>query len=101
MTGAAAVLVCVLDVLGRSPGTLPPIEFVAFPPPDVSVNAEAFVREDSGVISVITSTAAFREANCLNRRSMYKLASILIHEDTTCDTDPLSGRRTRHSLARC
>jgi hypothetical protein len=77
----AAILVCVLDVLGRSAGSLPPIELVAVGPTEVSRNAEAFVRLPLDRIYLITSTAAFRSARCENRRSLFKLASIIIHEE--------------------
>ena len=81
MTAAASVLVCAIELLGRSPRTLPPIEIVEFRPPDVSVNAEAFVRYGSGTISVVASAPAYRDADCYDRRSMLKLASILAHEE--------------------
>jgi hypothetical protein len=81
LTGAASVLVCVIELLGRSQRSMPPIELVAFPPSDVSANAEAFVREGSASISLVTSTQAFRQADCGDRRSMFKLASILAHEE--------------------
>jgi hypothetical protein len=81
LTVAASVLVCVIELLGRSPRSLPPIELVAFPPPDVSRNAEAFVRDGSGTISLVTSAPAFRDADCYDRRSMLKLASVLVHEE--------------------
>jgi hypothetical protein len=81
MTGAAAVLVCAIELLGRSPASMPPIEMVASPPLDVSPNADAFVRTDNATIHVVTSTAAFKNARCGNRRSLLKLASILVHEE--------------------
>ncbi len=46
------VLVCALELLGRSAAALPPIELVAGPPPGAAANVEAFVRAGSGVISL-------------------------------------------------
>lgn len=79
--GAFAVLLCALDVLGRSPGTLPPFKFVALPPPGVSANAEGFVRTGEPVIYIVTSAPAFRDARCEVRRSMMRLASVVAHEE--------------------
>ena len=81
MTAAASVLVCVIELLGRSPRSMPPIELVPFPPRGVSLNAEGFVRHNSGTISVVTSAPAYRDADCYDRRSMLKLASVLVHEE--------------------
>jgi hypothetical protein len=80
--GAAAVLVCALNLLGRSGASMPPVELVAQRPPDVSANADAFVRHGSGIISVLTDTATFRSAECGPPlgTSLLKLASILAHE---------------------
>ena len=78
--GTAALLVCLLDLLGGSAVNMPPVEFVAQRPPDVSKNAEAFVRRGSGVISVLTDTDTFRSARCGPGKPLMKLASILAHE---------------------
>src|SRR4051812_43789231 len=56
MLTAAAVLACALDLLGRSPSTVPPIEFVSTIPPGVSRNAQAFLRRDPDVIVFVTSS---------------------------------------------
>lgn len=81
MTSAAAVLVCAIGLLNRSPASLPPIQVVDTPPPGVSDNADAFVRRGEATIFVIRSSAAFRNARCGNHRSLRKLASILVHEE--------------------
>jgi hypothetical protein len=60
---------------------MPPVALVAFPPADVSPNAEAFVRKGSPTIHVITSSPAFRQARCENSRTLLKLASVLAHEE--------------------
>jgi hypothetical protein len=61
---------------------MPPIELVAQRPPDVSKNADAFVRGGSGIISVLTDTETFQSAECgpPPGTSLLKLASILAHE---------------------
>jgi hypothetical protein len=81
LTGPTAVLVCAIELLGRTPASMPPIELVEVPPIGVSRNAEAFVRHNEGIIYVVTSTSAFRDASCLRARSLIKLASILAHEE--------------------
>lgn len=81
MTTPTAALICALDLLGRSMNTMPPIEFLAAPPPHVSPRTEAFVSRSTRTITLITSAAAFRDARCENRESLAKLASILVHEE--------------------
>jgi hypothetical protein len=78
------VLVCALGLLGRSASTLPPIQLIAAPPAGVAANVEAFVRAGSGVISVLTSTETFEEAQrseCRAYDVVAKLASIVAHEE--------------------
>ena len=86
MWSAEAVVVCALALLTRSAASLPPIHFVAIPPPDVSQQAEAYVRPGDPRIFLVTSSDVFRRA----QRSMYrcgdldahrKLASVIIHEE--------------------
>ena len=86
MGTAASVLACALSVLGRSEASMPPIELIDMAPPDVSLNAEAFVRRDTGTIYLITSSAVFKNAatvrdQCGYSDAMRKLASILAHEE--------------------
>lgn len=81
MTAAAAVLVCAIEILGRSPASMPQIELVATRPADVSANADAFVRDTADVIYVVTASDAFANARCGSQRSMMKLASIIAHEE--------------------
>jgi hypothetical protein len=86
MTSAAAVLVCVLTVLGRSPSSMPPIELVDTPPPDVSPQAQAFVRRGTPTIYLLTSTPVFKEAArardaCGAYQELRILAAILVHEE--------------------
>jgi hypothetical protein len=84
MGSAERVLVCVLSVLGRSVESLPPIHFVAAPPPGVSRHAEAYVT--SGTIHLVTSAPVFQRVQrasgwCGDLEARRKLASIVIHEE--------------------
>ena len=85
MWTAASVLACALSVLGRSESSMPPIELIELPPPEVSVGAEAYVRRDTQTIYVITSSRVFRDAMASRSRcesiEVRKLASILAHEE--------------------
>jgi hypothetical protein len=85
MTDAAAVVLCALALLGRSPETMPRIELVDLVMLDHVTDGmspiEGYVIRGSGTISVVTSSAAFRTARCGRRRSLLKLASILAHEE--------------------
>jgi hypothetical protein len=78
------VLVCALELLGRSVAALPPIDLIAVPPPGVAANVDAFVRAGSGVISLVTTTEAFAEARrseCRSYDAVAKVASIVAHEE--------------------
>src|SRR5262245_56629662 len=79
--GSITVLVCALELLGRSASSMPPIKVLALPPADVSANAEGFVRTNENVIYVLASGVAYRQADCNQRRSLLKLASVLVHEE--------------------
>jgi hypothetical protein len=86
MTSAASVLVCALSLLGRSPESLPDIELLDVPPPDVSANAEAFVDQKTRTIYILTTSAAFRAVRespyvCGSTQGLRKLASIIVHEE--------------------
>ena len=86
MWSAAAVLVCALDVLGRSLATLPPITLIDVPPRGASEGVEAFVRAGENRIYLVTSSAVYRHAQaarqrCGNRDSVRKIASIIVHEE--------------------
>ena len=86
MWSAETVLVCALTLLGRGAGSFPPIEFLTVAPPDVSVQAEAYVRINDPHIYVITTRGAFQRLQrskdrCGDLESARKLASILVHEE--------------------
>jgi hypothetical protein len=89
MSTAAVVLVCALEVLGRSADRLPPIRILDTPPSAVSANANAFVNPDEGVIYLIASAPAFRMAqaeepspgHCSGREAVKMVASIIVHEE--------------------
>jgi hypothetical protein len=84
---AEAVLVCALTLLGRGVSSFPPIDLVATVPADVSPAAEAFVRINSGRISLVTTSSTFRRLQqardkCGDVMAARKIASILVHEET-------------------
>lgn len=86
MTTAATVLVCALELLGRSADSLPRIELLDVRPPRASVNAEAFVDPRASTIYVLTTSEVFRAAQraptrCGNLEALRKLASIIAHEE--------------------
>lgn len=78
MASAAAVLVCVLNLLGRP---MPPIVLLDVLPPDASRNAEAFVRRNPDTIYLMTTTSVFDDARRGRLQAWKKLASILVHEE--------------------
>ena len=86
MWTAATVIVCALDLLGRSAGTFPPIRLIDGPPPGASANVEGFVLSGDRTIYLVTSSSAFRDAEtsqsrCGNRAAIRKIASVLVHEE--------------------
>jgi hypothetical protein len=86
MTPAATVLVCALELLHRSPASLPPIELLDVRPVRASVNAEAFVDPATATIYILTTSEVFRAAlqsdtRCGSLDAIRKLASIIIHEE--------------------
>jgi hypothetical protein len=86
MFTAAAVVVCALDLLGRSMTSTVPIKFLDAPPRGASQNAEAFVTSNPDTIYLITSAAAFRDAQngrteWLRREGCLKIASVIVHEE--------------------
>jgi hypothetical protein len=86
MWSAATVLVCALDLLGRSASSFPPIVLLDVRPPHVSALAEGFVQADVDTIFVLTSTSAFRNVQessnkCGDVNAVRKIASVLVHEE--------------------
>ena len=81
MSGASFVLLCTLELMGRSPESLPPIKLVDAPVAGASSNVEGYVIAGIPVIHIVTSTPAFREADCYDRTTLVKLASIIAHEE--------------------
>jgi len=86
MTPAAMVLVCAIQLLGRSPESFPRIELIDVRPPHASANAEAFVDPRTSTIYVMTTSEVFRAAlqakgRCGSTEPLRKLASILVHEE--------------------
>jgi hypothetical protein len=85
MLTAAAVVVCALDLLGRSQASVP-IRFLETPPRGASRNVEAFVTRHPDTIYLITTTDAFQSA----RRGPYErgsnegcrhIAGVIVHEE--------------------
>jgi hypothetical protein len=84
MLSAASVLVCALEALGRTPGALPPIQFVDVAPREASAHVEAYVPRNSSTIFLLTSSDVFQavqRSNCTNLEAARKLASIIVHEE--------------------
>ena len=86
MWTAAAIVVCALDLLGRSAGTFPTIRLIDSPPPGTSAHVEGFVRSGDRTIYLVTSSGTFRDAQasqhrCGNRAAIRKLASVIVHEE--------------------
>lgn len=89
MSTAALVLVCALNLLGRSPERFPPIVLLDDRPGGVSADADAFVRRDPDVIYLLTRAPAFSEAvwaetnqgRCSDRQALARVASIVVHEE--------------------
>lgn len=86
MLTSTAVVVCALNLLGRSLPSPVPILFLDSPPPGVSRSAEAFVLRDPDTIYLITSSEPFRQAQSgrfepRHRAGCKKLASIIVHEE--------------------
>lgn len=78
LSSAAAVLVCVLNLIGRP---LPEIVMLDVRPPDVSRRAEAFVRRNPDTIYLLTDTNVFHDARLGYQSALRKLASIIVHEE--------------------
>jgi len=86
MWTAEIVLMCALEMLGRSAASFPPIELVATAPAHASPGVEAYVGPRDKKIYLVTTSAAFRrqmESNtrCGDVMAARKLASVLIHEE--------------------
>lgn len=85
MLTAAAVVVCALDLLGRSASTAP-IRFLETPPITASRNVEAFVSRNPDTIYLITSTTAFQMARRGPgepgvRDACRHIAGVIVHEE--------------------
>jgi hypothetical protein len=86
MWTAEVVLLCALEVLGRSAGSFPPIELVATAPAIASAGVEAYVGPLDKKIYLLTTSTAFRrlmasQTRCGDVMAARKIASILIHEE--------------------
>ena len=86
MSAADIVIVCALELLGRSASSLPPIRIIEHRPPGASANAVAFARD--GVIYIIASAAPFSLARnarlpkeCRDVDTLRLVASTIVHEE--------------------
>ena len=86
MLAAAAVVVCALDLLGRSSGSTIPIRLLDTAPAGASAGVEAFVTRNPDTIFLITSSEVFRTAQRGYAEpgapeACRKIASIIVHEE--------------------
>ena len=86
MWTAEVVLVCALNLLGRSASSFPPIEFTPTAPAGASRWVEAYVGPLDRKIYIITTTDTFQRLlrtrnRCGDIMAARKLASLLIHEE--------------------
>jgi hypothetical protein len=93
MWSAEAVLVCALELLGRSVRSFPPIELVATPPPEATPGVEGYVRFDTRTIYIVTTSGTFQvlqrgREKCADLNATRKLASILVHEEVHLKKGP-------------
>ena len=93
MSTPGFVLMCALDLLGRSANQLPPLVFVEHRPPDASPHAVAFVKPGERAIYLITSSPTFRLAieaqdtsrECRGLDELRLIASVIAHEEWHVD----------------
>jgi hypothetical protein len=83
---AEAVLVCALELLGRSPQRFPAVEFVEHAPAGVSASAEGYAFYAEARIVLVTSTSAFTNARgardrCGDVEAIREIAGVLAHEE--------------------
>ena len=86
MWTAEVVLVCALNLLGRSASSFPPIEFTRAAPVGASRWVEAYVGPLDRKIYIITTTDTFQRLlrtrnRCGDIMAARKLASLLVHEE--------------------
>ena len=86
MWTAEVVLVCALNLLGRSADTFPPIEFTQTAPVGASRWVEAYVGPIDRKIYILTTTDSFHRLQqarnrCGDIMAARKIASLLIHEE--------------------
>ena len=88
MTPTEMVLICALELLGRSREHLPRIAIVASAPEMATPGAAAFVVPDKRVIFLISSSPAFQTASsfqtssheCRGRDALLLVSSMIAHE---------------------
>jgi hypothetical protein len=106
MDTAAMVLVCAIEMLGRSQHSFPPVTILPERPVLVSADAEAFFDRDRRAIHLIATAPAFvdamayvkRRQNCSHRPSLALIASILAHEEHHLRRGPGEAAAYAHQL---
>jgi hypothetical protein len=93
MWSAATVLVCALELLGRSAESFPPIALVEVRPSDVSTRTDGFVRMHDDTIYLATYSPAFERARraeykCGDLDALRRIASVLVHEEWHVQNGP-------------
>lgn len=81
MLSAAAVVVCALELLGRSgPGQVP-ITLLDHAPRGASPFVQGFVTREPDTIYLVTSTAHFHDAQRGDIDALRQIASVIVHEE--------------------
>lgn len=84
MLSAATVVVCALELLGRSSAHFPVVEFIDKVPVGVSALAAGYILPDEQRIFLVTSTDAFlraRRSSCRDLDAIREIAGVLAHEE--------------------
>jgi hypothetical protein len=89
MTVAGFVLVCALDLLGRSANQFPPIHIIDTRPAEASSHAVGFVRRGENAIYLIASSTPMQAAmesnrdrtRCAGLDVLRMIASVIVHEE--------------------
>ena len=89
MSAAEIVIVCALELLGRSASSFPPIQILEHRPPEASATAVAFADSRGRVIYLIASAQPFSRARaaqvsgreCREPELLKQVAGTLVHEE--------------------
>jgi hypothetical protein len=86
---SAVVVLCALEMLGRSAERFPRIRVLEERPAGISSNADDYAEAKARIVYLIAAAPSFRLARstqsarspCGNRRAVKVVASILVHEE--------------------